>query len=232
MPFICLRRTDIPDHTLQITDLWPNKSQYNAVIDPPAVGPRYINAPVTNNVVLTTGAGVTKYLAQAYTGLAAYLIVNVQATGAGGDALTPTEANAAAAAIIAAMHAGTAQTLAAINLLLVAAAGAGTELTSAGGSISTGTVMDVLRILSGVTYTAPYNTNIQTAGGVFNPQASAATWNAANFDSNILDILPTDNAFYLSLNNGKIAGFKSASFTYLGTAGAALTVYDNAGGAY
>ena len=231
MPFICLRRTDIPNSTLQITDLWPNKSQFNVVIDPPAVGPRYINAPVTNTVVLNT-AGAVKTFAQAYTGLAAYLLANVQATGAAGPAMTPAQGDTAAASIFAAMRAGTAMTLANINALLVAAAGAGTELTTAGGSISTGTVMDVIRILSSVTYTVPTGTQIQAAGPVFNPQAGVVAWNAANFDPNILDILPTDNAFYLSLNAGKIAGFKSAGFTYKGVTGAALTVYDNAGGAY
>ena len=98
-------------------------------------------------------------------------------------------------------------------------------------SLSTGTVADVLRILSGVTYTVPAGTQIQAAGPIFNPQASAATWNANNFAA-IPDILATDDSFYKSLTAGKIAGFKSAAFSYLGTTGAAVTVYDNAGGVY
>ena len=105
MPFICLARTDIPNSTLQITDLWPNKSQYNPVVDPPPSGPRYIDAPVTNNVVLNT-VGAVKTFAGIYTGLAAYLLVNVQAGGAGGAALTSAQANTAAASLIAAMRAG------------------------------------------------------------------------------------------------------------------------------
>ena len=226
MPFICLKRTDIPNSVLQITDLWPNKSQYNPTLDPPAVGPRYIDAPVTNSVSLS---GTFAFMLS-YTGLAAYLLANVQAAGAGGAAMTPTQANTAASSIITAMQAGSALNLAAINALLVAAAGAGTELTNAGGSLSTGTVVDVLRILSGVTYTVPVGTTIQ-ALGVFTPQASAATWNANNFAS-VPDILATDSSFYNSLMYGKIAGFKSSAFTYLGTTGAALTVYDNAGGVY
>ena len=225
MPFICLARTDIPDSTLQVTDLWPNKSQTNPVIDPPAVGPLYINAVTTATVTLSGAFAFTKAVA----GLAAYLVANVQALGAGA-ALTPTEANAASAAIIAAMRAGSALSLAAINALLVVAAGAGTELTDAGGSISTGAVSDVLRILAGITYTVPSGTDVEAAG-VFAPQAGAAAFNAANFADH-KDILSTDSSFYASLQYGKIAGFKAATFSYKGATGSALTVYDDAGGAY
>lgn len=231
MPFICLARTDIPDSTLQITDLWPNKSQYNPSLDPAPSGPKYINAPVTNNVVLTT-VGAVKTFTAAKTGLAAYLLANVQQDGAGGAAMTPSQGNVAAAALIAAMHAGSALNLAAINVILVAACGAGTELTSAGGSLSTGAVSDVLRILSGASYTVPAGTQIQAAGPVFNPQAGAAAWNLANFDASQHVVLPTDSSFYQSLSFGKIAGFKAASFTYRGVIGSALTVYDDAGGVY
>jgi len=226
MPFICLARTDIPDSTLQVTDLWPNKSQTNPVIDPPAVGPLYINAVTTATVTLSGAFAFTKAIA----GLAAYLVANVQALGAGGAALTPTQANAAAAAIITRMRSGLPLALANINTVLVAAAGALTELTDAGGSASTGVVSDVLRILAGIAYTVPAGTDVETAG-VFAPQAGAAAWNAANFADH-KDILPTDSSFYQSLAYGKIAGFKAATFSYVGVTGAAITVYDDAGGAY
>lgn len=230
MPFICLARTDIPDSTLQITDLWPNKSQANAVTDPSPVGPKYINAPVTNNVVLTT-AGDVKTFTAAKEGLAAYILVNVQQDGVGGLAVTPTQANVVAAAILVRMRAGLSLDLAAINVILVAACGAGTELTSAGGSLSTGAVADVLRILSGTPFTVPAGTQIQEAGPLFHAQAQPA-FNASCFDAAFHDVLPTDSSFYQSLSFGKIAGFKAASFTYRGTAGSALTVYDDAGGVY
>lgn len=230
MPFICLARTDIPDSTLQITDLWPNKSQANAVTDPSPVGPKYINAPVTNNVVLTT-AGDVKTFTAAKEGLAAYILVNVQQDGVGGLAVTPTQANVVAAAILVRMRAGLSLDLAAINVILVAACGAGTELTSAGGSLSTGAVADVLRILSSTPYEVPAGTQIQEAGPLFHAQTQPA-FNAACFDSAFHDVLPTDSSFYTSLSFGKIAGFKAATFSYRGTAGSALTVYDDAGGVY
>lgn len=230
MPFICLARTDIPDSTLQITDLWPNKSQANAVTDPSPVGPKYINAPVTNNVVLTT-AGDVKTFTAAKEGLAAYILVNVQQDGVGGLAVTPTQANVVAAAILVRMRAGLSLDLAAINVILAAACGAGTELTSAGGSLSTGAVADVLRILSGTPFTVPAGTQIQEAGPLFHAQAQPA-FNASCFDAAFHDVLPTDSSFYQSLSFGKIAGFKAASFTYRGVIGSALTVYDDAGGVY
>jgi hypothetical protein len=120
---------------------------------------------------------------------------------------------------------------AALLAVLVAAAGALTELTNAGGSASTGVVSDVLRILAGITYTVPAGTDVEAAG-VFAPQAGAAAWNAANFAVGHKDILSTDGSFYASLQYGKIAGFKAATFSYKGATGAALTVYDDAGGAY
>jgi len=224
MPFICKRRTDIPNGVLQITDFWPNASQRNQSIDPQAQGPRYVSAPVTNTVVLSSTGATQRYFATAQSGLAAYLIANV-ATGAGA-AMTPAEANVAAAALIAAMVAGTAQGLAAVNVILAAAA-AGSDLTAGG---STGTLVDVLRILSGATYTVPAATIVQVVVSTFNPQTGPAAWNAANFDYDTYkDILVSDSSFYISIADGQIGGFSSATFSYKGTAGAALVVYDNAG---
>lgn len=230
MPFICKRRSDIPNSTLQITDLWPNKSQANAVIDPKPQGPRYINAPTTATVTLSSTGGVQRYFPSDQAGLAAYLLANVQKAGAGGGALTPANADTIAAALIAAMAAGSTLDLTAINVRLAATGGAGTELTTAGGSLSTGAVTDVLRILAGATYTVPSGTVIQTVGPIFHAQGSPAVWNAANFNFNTFtDVLAMDSSFYISLAQGQINGFTSAAFTYRGTTGAALVVYSDTG---
>lgn len=230
MPFICKRRADIPNGILQITDFWPNKSQANAVTDPRPQGPRYVKAPVTNTVVLTSTGGTQRQFAAATVGLAAYIVANVQQDGAGGAAVTPAQANTAAAALVAAMVAGSTLNLAAIDAILVAACGAGTELTSAGGSISTGAVTDILRILAGATYTAPASAVVQTGGGVFSPQTGPAAWNASNFDfDTFTDVLAMDSSFYTSLAQGVLNGFTASTFTYRGTTGAALVVYNDIG---
>lgn len=231
MPYICLRRTDIPDGALQVTDLWPSKSQFNPSQGPQPQGPRYVRAPVTSTVVLTSTGGDQLQFAQATEGLAAYLMANVEAGGAAGAlALTPTQANTAAAALIAAMRAGSPLTLSDINTILVAAAGAATELTDAGGSASTGAVTDILSILAGAHYTVAAGIEVQTGAPDFNPQAGAAAWNAANFDTTkFTNVNPMDGSFYISLLQGQIKGFVSSSFTYKGSAGAALVAYDGTG---
>lgn len=225
MPFICKRRSDIPNGTLQITDFWPNKSQANAAIDPQPQGPRYVNGPQTETPYLLSTGGNQRYFARAQSGLAPYLVANVQ-VGAAGPALTPTQANAAATAIIAAMAGGATLNLAAINAILDGVAG-GATLT---GNNSTGAVMDVLRILAGATYTVPAGTVVRLVGGAFNPQTNPAAWNASNFDFDTFkDVLTSDSSFYISLAEGQINGFTSPHFSYLGTTGAALVVYDNTG---
>jgi hypothetical protein len=123
------------------------------------------------------------------------------------------------------MRTGAALSLAVINAALNAAA-AGASLT---GNSSTGVITDVLRVLSGATYTVPAGTVIQAAG-VFTPQPSAPAWNAANFDfDTYVDVNVADSSFYISVAQGQLNGFTSPSFSYKGTTGAALVVYDNAG---
>jgi hypothetical protein len=136
--YIVVRRTDIPDGTLQVLDLYPNESQRSLVYDPPGQT-RYINRFQNDTVVTSVGAGGAILARGDLKGVAAYLIDHVEAGGlaAGVDALTFTEANAAAAAIVAIAEAGTALGLAQVNAA-IAGVVADTELTNAGGSASTG----------------------------------------------------------------------------------------------
>ena len=53
MPFIVLKRDDIPASTLQVLDLKPNTSQRNLIYDPPGQT-KYVN-PVLNDMAVTTG---------------------------------------------------------------------------------------------------------------------------------------------------------------------------------
>jgi hypothetical protein len=224
MPFICKRRTDIPNGILQITDLWPNGSQRNQSIDPQPQGPRYVSAPVTKTIVLASTGGAERHFAVPQSGLSAYIIANV-ATGAGA-AFTPAQADVASAALIAAMEAGSVLNLAAINVILAAAA-AGSALTAGG---STGAVTDVLRILSGASYTVPAGTVVQIVGPAFNPQTSPLTFNANNFNFETYhDVLVSDSSFYISLAQGQINGFSGPTFHYLGITSPAIVVYDNTG---
>jgi hypothetical protein len=71
MPYIIMKRSDIPDGTLQVLDMEPNTSQRNYTLDAPGQT-KYVNA-VDNQTVVTLGAGpVTSF--RDYSGLAAWFL--------------------------------------------------------------------------------------------------------------------------------------------------------------
>lgn len=74
MPYIIMKRNDIPDGTLQVLDMEPNVSQRNLTLDPPGQT-KYVNA-VENDTVVTTGTGPIVFHREAR-GLAAWFITNV-----------------------------------------------------------------------------------------------------------------------------------------------------------
>ena len=74
MPYIIMKRNDIPDGTLQVLDMEPNVSQRNLVVDPPGQT-KYVNA-VENETVVLTGAGPVVMHREA-SGLAAWFVTNV-----------------------------------------------------------------------------------------------------------------------------------------------------------
>ena len=70
-PVICLRDDSISNNTLQIVDLFPNRSQTNPSIDPASQGPRYLRQPESATPVID---GLT--IAKEVSGLVAYILVN------------------------------------------------------------------------------------------------------------------------------------------------------------
>lgn len=222
MPYICMIRTDIPDGILQVLDLFPNTSLRNSVTDP--VGQtKYVNRCVTDTVA-TVASGGNDVTVNTYRGLAAYLLDHVESGGlaAGTGALSDANANAAASAIIAAMDGGAASTLTAINAL-IAGVVANTELTNAGGSASTGSLADVLKILAGGEYVLPAGSATEVPTGTFNPTVSGSftTGQYRNtYDSFALNA---------SLGEGALSEYIASTFEYGGTTGAALIVYDDTG---
>lgn len=219
MPFLVMRRSDIPAGVLQQVDLWPNTSSRNFIY-PPGDGqtgyvrPRPLETTLVGNVAL----GPPVVASAELTGLAAYLIGNID-TGAGpGDPpFTAAQADAAAAAIFAAATAGTALTLTSINAILAAQV-ALTELNAQG---STGSVADVLGILAGRVYTIAAGTALSNGGGNFVARSGA-------FVGAYRQIYDTGR-FRLSLLNGNLSLMKSANFVYEDIAGAAVAIYDDDG---
>jgi hypothetical protein len=84
MPYIILKRSDIPAATLQVLDLAPNTSQRNLIYDPPGQT-KYVN-PVQNDTVVLhqpAGGGTPILSLRESTGLASWFITNVNdGTGA------------------------------------------------------------------------------------------------------------------------------------------------------
>jgi len=211
--YICRIRTDVP--VVPITELRPNTSRRQFPYEPHGQS-GYLGDRVEND---TLAALVGNATVAAYDGLAAYLIDNVIDNG--GATITVAVANATADAIIALLDAGSPVTLAAINNALVANgvanAGAGTTLTTGG---STGTVVDVLKILSGGKYDLP-------AGSVVGGLAAGAQ--LGSFDDDGYRQLYVTGALQISCGEGELATYADATFTYAGAAGAALVVYDSTG---
>lgn len=220
MPYIVMRRTDIPNGVLQVVDLKPNTSQRSFIYDPGTGQSGYIRNIPTSDTVATTGAGPIVTNAD-YCGLAAYLIDNVEDSST--TAITAAVANTAAAAIIALAQAGSAVTLAAVNAELVAAgATAGTGLTAGN---STGSLAALLGILQGNEYCLPGGSQVEDGGNLFDPTVHGT------LDAITRTYYDT-GAFKISWGEGNLSEMLSTIFTYNNTLGPAITVYANDGSLY
>jgi hypothetical protein len=218
MPFIAMRRTDIPNGVLQVTDLWPNTSLRNMIYDPPGQT-KYVNR-FTTDILSALAANRTR---STFSGLAAYLIDHV-IDGASNVTITVAVANATANALVTRLNAGQTLTAANINTALtangVANAGAGTTLT---GAPSTGTVLDILRIVAGWEYVLPAGSLV---GGL------AAPAGLGDFVPGTYRATYDTGALAISMGEGLLREYTASTFEYLGTTGAALVVYADDGTLY
>jgi len=231
--YLSLRRNDIPQGSLQITDLRPNTSQRNLIYEPVGQTGYVIPTHTPQNGAITAlvasdpdGSGGNTHLSTAATeyGLQAYLRDRVNANpGAANTSLSVAQAATAANAIVDRMSAAQSITITDINTILTAAVGAATDLDGAtvGGSISFGRVEEVLRILAGQVYRVNANTVVETiAGPTFISLAAriaAIGANTANFspagvfaattDSDYRDFrqLYQTGALHISLGEGVLS---------------------------
>lgn len=213
--FIARVREDIEAGTLQWTDLSPNSSQHIPSLQP-VTQTGYLGARVVNDTVGALTAGTTT--AAEYEGLAAYIIDNVIDL-VSGVTITVARANAVAIALIARLDAGS--TLSAANFTAaVVAAGGGAGTTIDGGG-SSGTLVELLKIIAGATYTLPSGSVV---GGL------AAALNAGTLDTTTMGRqIYVTGALQLSCGEGQLSTYASNTFTFGGTAGRALVVYDSLG---
>lgn len=215
--YICMKRTDIPNGVLQITDLQPNVSQRNGSIDPPGQT-KYINRRATGS---TLAALVANETVAEYTGLAAYLIDHVISNG--GVTTTVARANAAATAILLLcdQNVSAAINKTAIDAALVAAGNAaGTEIDANG---SNGSVADVLKIVAGAEYVLPSGSLVGGLGAGANLGAFTEGQYRNTYDT---------GAFQISFGEGQLATFCSPNFEYDGVTSEALVCYASDGTLY
>ena len=229
MPYIMMIRNDIPEGALQVVDLTPNTSQRNPIKDGEPQT-KYLRSP-DNEVPVTVGTGPIT-VQGAVDGLAAYLIDNVEDQDNGGTALTGGAAGmafTAAASIITTMETGAAVTAAIVNAALQAATGGG--VTTINGGSSTGSLADVLEILSGAVYRVPAGTEVEDSANAFSadPQGS--------FVFGTRHIIET-GSLNASIGEGQLSGMLDANFSYFpvggaaAVTGAAVSVLDDNGNLY
>lgn len=197
---------------VQITDLFPHKTQSSAVLTPNFQGPQYLYAhsrTLTELVAVAANADGDIETSAEYEGLAAYILASIES--AAGASLTPANASAIAITIIARMRAGLSLTETDINTIIDGVdAGAGLD----GVGDSFGTVLEILQIVSGYkVFTLPAATIVETAAGAFNHVALAVAV-AAGFSN------PADasslftkfyDSFYVSARSGQLKKAQTAN---------------------
>ena len=168
--FIYRLNTTLTAGTVQITDLRPNTSRRSLTYDKTPQSGSLAARRADPTAVSTTTSGGNDVTTAEFTGLAAYLLANVEAGGlaAGTGALSDADALSAAQAIVAISDGGNPLTLSDVNSAISGVA-ANSELTNAGGSASTGSLVAVLKILCGAVYTLPAGSVTETPTGTFNP---------------------------------------------------------------
>ena len=200
-PVICIRDTSIKNGQLMVSDLFPNKSQASAVIDPAPQGPRYLRVvedgtPVVANDVVTRNVS----------GLTAYLLTTIDVEQQGANP-TPTQADDMARTLLKRMRNGNELTLAKINEAIISAGGQGGDFdnTGLGLGASTATVQNILSILGGANFTVSAGTSVADSYLTEAQQTSA-------FNSNVYQAIdPSDSSFYLSVARGQLSVAKSSS---------------------
>jgi len=218
MPFLCtprLLKSLVNEQTgqhrvgLQITDLFPHKTQSSAVYTPNFQGPLYLYAhdrDLTEDVATAVDGG-NKVTDAEYKGLAAYLLATVEA--ANGEIIGDAAATSIANALVLRLNKGQSLTLEDINAAIEAES-AGATLT---GGDSFGTVLQVLQIISGYkVFTLNAGVIVELAGA-FNDGGLPNVVGNSFSDPEDADLLFNKfniDSFYLSARKGQLKKAQTA----------------------
>jgi len=213
MPYIVVRDASAQNGSIQIHDLAFNKSQANPVLDPVPQSPVHVRTPVWGiefgklPVLNTVGANVTTQ--GSATGVLAYILRRVE--DGNGDALTVPNAVAIVNGIKTIVEGGGVLNLAALDALVPA------DFDGAG-SNSTGDVEELIRIISGESYTVPSTTQIQDNGGLIAVLADDF------FGSDVKRLVTNDLSWRTSFESGALRALTANNTVTLYEPDGALTV--------
>ena len=217
MPFVCVPQTSAGGEgsvPLQITDLFPNRSQFNPTLLPAAQGPNYVYGPARSLTATVQLDG--NFVVQAEVeGLAAYIISTVEKTSAAAIALTPAEADAIAAEIISRMEAGQSLSVSDVNTLIQAETADLGDLDGIGKGNSTASLTEILQILGGYkvfTLPAAHDVGNENAGDAFLPMLpndQAAKFSTPYGASRLFNFF--ESSFYISARSGQIKKAQEAT---------------------
>ena len=194
---------------VQITDLFPHKTQSSAVYTPNFQGPQYLYAHGRDVSELPATALVLGNLEldAEYTGLATYILATVEAVG--GGILPPATANAIANTILGRVASGESLTADDINTIIDAEdAGAGLAV---GDSFAS--VLEILQIASGYkVFTLPAGTIVQLGADFDDAGLAVAVPNGFSDPSDIGKLVTTfSDSFYISARKGQLKKAQTAN---------------------
>ena len=209
-----LLRNDLPDNLLQVIDPLPDAPIDKAV----NVRGSYITWFPQNDTVATSDSGGGVWTTDAaYSGLMAYILDNVEDVNIGAD-LTMLDADAAtiAAGILARALAGQALELSDINTVIQGVIGISSDLDgSIAGSDSTGSVVDIMRILAGDVYQIAAGTAVSGAARAFLAAPVGAFLTRTQTGFRDRKNIPFTGAWNLSALSGQVSMLSAATYTWL-----------------
>jgi hypothetical protein len=196
---------------VQITDLFPHKTQSSAVYTPNFQGPQYLYAHGRDVTADVVSAGVNRTVAAETLGLAAYLISTLEHTvGGAGAAIADADAILLANNLIARTLNNQSLTVADFNAEVVAIPGIGVG-NGIGEGLTTTTILEVLQVISGYKiYTLPAGSDL-LAAGVLNPAISGTASARLTDPADASSLLNKfSDSFYISARKGQLKKAQTA----------------------
>lgn len=204
MPYVLIRREDIPDSLVQIEDLKPHKIHRDYVHSTPGQTGYVKQISDFDTPVVVLGPPDT--VLRSVEGLTGYFVDRVE-DAVSAAAITSAVAEAASTAIVARVRSGLALDAASIDAELIAAgAGAGTGI-AAGNSFAT--VAEILEILAGRPFQLAAGSVVNDAAGNFSTVSGGAF-------SSVSRKFTQTGAFNISIGEGNIASLARTDFFYNG----------------